>query len=57
MIAEPLLSMKELADKLGRSYSYVRAMRRRGFRMVAGRTTLTAAIKFLAQVDKPCARK
>jgi len=57
VITEPLLSMKELADKLGRSYSYVRAMRRRGFRMVAGRTTLTAAIKFLAVIERPCARK
>lgn len=56
MTIERLLSMKELADELGRSYSYVKAMRRRGFRMIAGRTTLRAAITFLAKVDKPCGR-
>lgn len=54
MIDEELLSMKQLAAKLGRSYSYVRAMRRVGFRMVAGRTTLTAAVAWLAKNPEPC---
>jgi len=54
MIDEELLSMKQLAAKLGRSYSYVRAMRRVGFRMVAGRTTLTAAMAWLVKNPEPC---
>jgi hypothetical protein len=48
MIEEPLLSVKQLAAKLGRNPSYVRGMLRGGFRMVGGRTTLTAAIRWLA---------
>jgi hypothetical protein len=54
MIDEELLSMKQLAAKLGRSYSYVRAMRRVGFRMIAGRTTLTAAVAWLSKNPAPC---
>ena len=53
---EELLSIKELAQKLKRSESYIFAMKRAGFRMVAGRTTITAAIKFLAVCPNPCAR-
>jgi phage regulator Rha-like protein len=53
---EELLSIKELAQKLKRSESYVFAMKRRGFRMVANRTTMTAAIKFLAVNPSPCSR-
>jgi len=56
MIDEPLLSPKELASKLGRSYSYVEAMRRGGFKMIAHRTTLTAAIAWLARNPEPCRR-
>lgn len=56
MIDEPLLSAKELASRLGRSRSYVVWMKRRGFRMVAQRTTLTAAIAWLAKNPEPCKR-
>ena len=54
---EPLLSSKELASKLGRSLSYVRAMRRRGFKMPKHRTTLTEAMKWLAKHPEPCRHK
>lgn len=52
---EELLTVKELAYRLKRSESYVWAMRRAGFRMVGGRTTLTAALLFLTKVPKPWA--
>jgi hypothetical protein len=54
MIDEELLSMKQLAAKMRRSYSYVKAMRRNGFRVIAGRTTLTAAFAWLAKNPPPC---
>jgi hypothetical protein len=57
MIDEPLLSAKELASRLGRSRSYVVWMKRRGFKMVAQRTTLTAAIAWLSRNPEPCKRK
>jgi hypothetical protein len=50
---DELLSIKELALALKRSESYIFAMRRRGFRMVAGRTTLKAALLFLSRVPRP----
>lgn len=53
---EELLSIKELAQKLKRSESYIFAMKRRGFKMLAGRTTLSAALKFLAVIPSPCSR-
>lgn len=53
MIDEPLLSAKQVADKLGRHITYVYAMKRHGFRMVAGRTTLTAVITWLARNPEP----
>lgn len=53
---EELLSIKELAQKLKRSESYIFAMKRQGFRMLAGRTTLSAALKFLAVTPSPCSR-
>jgi len=52
---EELLSAKELAAKLGRNISYVRAMRRRGFAMIAGRTTLSVALEWLAENPRPWA--
>jgi DNA-binding CsgD family transcriptional regulator len=51
-----LLSMKELADALGRSPKYVQYMRRRGFKIIAGRATLSSAIVFLQKCDQPCKR-
>lgn len=54
---EELLTVKELAQLLKRHESYVWAMRRAGFRMVAGRTTMTAAIKFLAANPRPWAKR
>lgn len=57
MIDEELLSAKELAAKLKRSTGYVKAMKRIGFRMIAGRTTLTAAIAFLAKNPMPCRKR
>lgn len=53
---EELLSIKELAQKLKRSESYIFAMKRRGFKMLAGRTTLSAALKFLSVTPSPCSR-
>lgn len=52
-----LLSAKELADALGRSSSYVKWMRRRGFRFIAGRATLSSAIVFLQTNPQPCRRR
>lgn len=52
---DDLISLKQLAAKLGRSYNYVLAMRRRGFKTVAGRTTLRAAITWLGSNPKPTA--
>jgi len=48
-----LLSPKELAARLKRHTSYVYAMKRRGFRMVAGRTTLQAALVWLTKNPYP----
>jgi predicted DNA-binding transcriptional regulator AlpA len=58
MIDEELLSVKQVAAKLGRPDSYVYAMIRRGFRMVAGRTTMTAVLRWLAipKNEKPRSR-
>jgi len=49
-----LLTPKELAAALKRHVNYVYWMRRRGFRMVAYRTTLTAALEWLKANPKPC---
>jgi hypothetical protein len=49
-----LLTMQELADRLKRSYSYIKRMRQLGFRMVAGRTTLKAALIWLEKNPAPC---
>lgn len=51
-----LLSQKELAEALGRSPKYVQWMRRRGFRFVGGRATLSAALIFLQANPNPCSR-
>lgn len=48
-----LLSTKELAVALKRSESYVKQMKRRGFRMVGGRTTLRDALGWLARNPRP----
>ncbi len=52
-----LLSMKELAAALGRSYRYIVAMRKDGFTMVGGRATVIASLKHLEKHPKPCRRK
>ncbi len=52
-----LLSSKELADALGRSTKYVQWMRRRGFRFIAGRATLSSAIVFLQKCEQPSRRR
>jgi hypothetical protein len=49
-----LLGVKELASELGRSRFYVFWMKRRGFPMPGGRSTLAAAIKWLETHPKPC---
>ena len=54
---EELLTPKELAAKLKRARSYVAAMRSRGFRFIAGRTTLSIALEWLADNPQPRARK
>jgi len=43
-----LLSKSKLAERLGRSNSYVSAMVRAGFQVPCGRTTLRAALDWMA---------
>ena len=50
---DELLSSKELASKLKRSERYVKMMRARGFRMIAGRTTLATALRWLVTCPHP----
>jgi DNA-binding CsgD family transcriptional regulator len=50
-----LLSSKELAALLKRSESYVKQMKRRGFRLIGGRTTLRQAIGWLVRNPRPFA--
>lgn len=45
-----LLSTKELAYELGRSRTYVTAMKRLGFPMPGSRATLTDAINWLKNI-------
>ena len=52
-MSERLLSVCEIACELGRSESYVCAMRRKGFVMTGGRATLSEARSFLLKVPKP----
>ena len=52
-MAEKLLSVCELAAALGRSETYVWAMRRKGFVMSGGRATLSEAREFLTRCPKP----
>ena len=54
---EELLTVKELAQLLKRHESYVWAMRRQGFRFIAGRTTMTAALRWLASNPNPWSSK
>jgi hypothetical protein len=51
---DELLTSKELAWRLKRSVNYVYAMKSRGFKMIAGRTTLAAALRWLSV--NPCPR-
>lgn len=53
-MSEELLSVCELAARLGRSERYVREMKARGFRMSGGRATLREARDFLDDVPHPC---
>lgn len=50
---EPLFTPKELAALLKRSRTYIFAMKRRGFRMVNNRATLTEARNWLANNPPP----
>jgi hypothetical protein len=52
-----LLTAKELAWKLKRNVSYVRRMTSCGFKMVAGRTTLEAAMVWLSEHGRPYSPK
>lgn len=52
-MSEELLSVSELAARLKRAESYVWAMRRKGFKMVGGRATLSQALVFLGKVSCP----
>jgi hypothetical protein len=52
-MSDRLLSVCELAKALGRAESYVWAMRRKGFVMIGGRATLSAALDFLAGCPHP----
>lgn len=47
-MSSPLLNKSQLAEMLGRSRSYISAMCRAGFQTPCGRTTLKAAIKWMA---------
>lgn len=53
MTHEELISVKQLATRLGRHENYVRTMKRVGFKMIAGRTTLTAALNWLSRNPQP----
>lgn len=52
-----MLSVKQLADALGRSERYVWYMRRMGFRMPRGRASLADARDFLSTATAPCSRR
>jgi hypothetical protein len=54
---ERLLSVKEIAAALGHSRTYVEAMKRRGFLMPGGRTTLERARAWLERNPHPRARE
>ncbi|TXH52225.1 MAG: hypothetical protein E6Q97_16630 [Desulfurellales bacterium] len=51
-----LLSIKELASALGRSRTYVHAMKRLGFRMPGNRSTIESALQFLELHPMPRSR-
>jgi len=51
--SEEILTPQELADRLKRSESYVRAMKRSGFRMTGHRTTLAEARSWLKRHGGP----
>jgi len=54
---DELLCAKELADRLGHSVDYIYAMKRDGFSMPAGRSTVYAALAHLEQFPAPRRRK
>lgn len=51
-----LLSIKELADELGRDRKYIWAMKLHGFKMVGGRALLSDALIWLENNPKPRSR-
>jgi predicted sugar kinase len=57
MNPEQLLTIKELAATLGRSRTYVAAMKRAGFMMPGGQATLSEARAWLARNPPPRSRK
>ena len=54
---EPLLDAKALAKRLGVHVSFVYAMKGKGFRMVARRTTFRAAWEWLETNGSPRSEK
>lgn len=54
---EKLMTVKELADALGRHRNYVTAMNRLGFRMPGGRATLSEARAWLVRNPSPRSRR
>lgn len=50
-------SMKEALAWLGKSRSWGDALKRRGFQLVARRTTRRALLEFAAKCPNPCSRK
>jgi hypothetical protein len=56
-MSDELLSVCEIAVKLGRSESYVWAMRRKGFCMTGGRATISEVRYFLKTCPFPLGNK
>jgi len=52
-VNDELLTAQELADRLKRSESYVRALKRSGFKMTGNRTTLAEARDWLRKHGGP----
>ena len=51
---EELHTVAELAEKLKRSESFIKNMKRRGFEMPGARATVSQAIEWLRENPLPC---
>lgn len=51
--SDELLTRTELAEKLKRHESFIKRMKRRGFKMPGGRARLSAAERFLEKCPNP----